>query len=79
MGADITINGNKALIRGSECFLAAPIIAADLSTSTSLILAGLVAVDGRAEVNRIYHLERGYEALWEKFHAIGANIWREDA
>jgi UDP-N-acetylglucosamine 1-carboxyvinyltransferase len=79
MGADITINGNQALVRGREHLLAAPVMATDLRASASLILAGLAAVDGKTEVNRIYHLDRGYEALEEKFRALGANIRREDA
>ena len=79
MGADITINVNQALVCGREKLLAAPVMATDLRASASLILAGLVAVDGKTEVNRIYHLDRGYEALEEKFRALGANIRREDA
>lgn len=79
MGADITINGNQALVRGRSRLLAAPVMATDLRASASLVLAGLVAVEGRTEVNRIYHLDRGYEALEEKFRALGANITREDA
>ncbi len=77
MGADITIKGNQALVRGKERLLAAPVMATDLRASASLILAGLVAEDGITEVNRIYHLDRGYEALEEKFQKLGANIWRE--
>jgi UDP-N-acetylglucosamine 1-carboxyvinyltransferase len=79
MGADITINGNQALVRGRANLLAAPVMATDLRASASLILAGLVAVEGKTEVNRIYHLDRGYEALEEKFRALGANIRREEA
>ncbi len=79
MGADITINGNQALVRGRANLLAAPVMATDLRASASLILAGLVAIDGKTEVNRIYHLDRGYEALEEKFRALGANIRREEA
>jgi len=79
MGADITINGNQALVRGREHLLAAQVMATDLRASASLVLAGLVAVDGKTEINRIYHLDRGYEALEEKFRALGANIRREDA
>jgi len=79
MGADITINGNQALVRGKKNLLAAPVMATDLRASASLILAGLVATDGKTEVNRIYHLDRGYEALEEKFRALGANIRREEA
>jgi len=79
MGADIAINGNQALVRGQERLLAAPVMATDLRASASLILAGLAAVDGRTEVSRIYHLDRGYEALEEKFRALGADIRREKA
>jgi UDP-N-acetylglucosamine 1-carboxyvinyltransferase len=79
MGADITISGNQALVRGRDRLLAAPVMATDLRASASLILAGLVAKDGRTEVNRIYHLDRGYESLEKKFHALGARIWREKA
>jgi UDP-N-acetylglucosamine 1-carboxyvinyltransferase len=79
MGADITVNGNQALVRGRDRLLAAPVMATDLRASASLILAGLVAKDGRTEVNRIYHLDRGYESLEKKFQALGARIWREKA
>jgi UDP-N-acetylglucosamine 1-carboxyvinyltransferase len=77
MGADIEINGDQALVRGKDCLLAAPVMATDLRASASLILAGLVAKEGRTEVGRIYHLDRGYEALEEKFRGLGAHIWRE--
>ncbi|HJX35148.1 MAG TPA: UDP-N-acetylglucosamine 1-carboxyvinyltransferase [Desulfatiglandales bacterium] len=79
MGADITISGNQALVRGRDRLLAAPVMATDLRASASLILAGLVAQDGRTEVHRIYHLDRGYESLEKKFQALGARIWREKA
>ncbi|MGE5840566.1 MAG: UDP-N-acetylglucosamine 1-carboxyvinyltransferase [Deltaproteobacteria bacterium] len=77
LGADITIHGNQALVRGKDRLLAAPVMATDLRASASLILAGLVAQEGTTEVNRIYHLDRGYEALEKKFQALGAKIWRE--
>jgi UDP-N-acetylglucosamine 1-carboxyvinyltransferase len=77
LGADITIHGNQALVRGKERLLAAPVMATDLRASASLILAGLVAQEGTTEVNRIYHLDRGYEALEKKFQSLGAKIWRE--
>ena len=77
MGADIKINGPHALVRGKARLLAAPVMATDLRASASLILAGLVAKEGNTEVNRIYHLDRGYENLEEKFRSIGATIWRE--
>ena len=77
MGADIEVNGSQALVRGKEHLLAAPVMATDLRASASLILAGLVAQGGRTVVQRIYHLDRGYEALEEKFRNLGASIWRE--
>ena len=76
MGADIEINGSQALVRGCDRFLAAPVMATDLRASASLILAGLAAEGGRTEVQRIYHLDRGYEALEKKFAGLGAKIWR---
>jgi UDP-N-acetylglucosamine 1-carboxyvinyltransferase len=77
MGADITINGNQALVRGRKRLLSAPVMATDLRASASLVLAGLVAEDGLTEISRIYHLDRGYEKMEEKFRLLGANIWRE--
>lgn len=77
MGADIAINGNQALVRGRKRLLAAPVMATDLRASASLVLAGLVADEGITEINRIYHLDRGYENMEEKFRALGVKIWRE--
>ena len=77
MGADIEINGGQALVRGKDRLLSAPVMATDLRASASLILAALVAEGGRTEVHRIYHLDRGYEALEKKFQNLGATIWRE--
>ncbi len=79
MGADIEIIDNQALVRGRDHLLAAPVMATDLRASASLVLAGLVAKGGRTEVSRIYHLDRGYEALEKKFQDLGARIWREKA
>jgi UDP-N-acetylglucosamine 1-carboxyvinyltransferase len=79
MGADIEVNGNQALVRGKTRLFSAPVMATDLRASASLILAGLVAQGGRTEVHRIYHLDRGYEALEKKFQGLGATIWREKA
>jgi UDP-N-acetylglucosamine 1-carboxyvinyltransferase len=79
MGADIEITDNQALVRGRDHLLAAPVMATDLRASASLVLAGLVAQGGRTEVSRIYHLDRGYEALEKKFQDLGARIWREKA
>lgn len=77
MGADIEINGNQALVRGKKTLSAAPVMATDLRASASLVLAGLVAQGGTTEVHRIYHLDRGYEAIEDKFKALGASIRRE--
>ncbi len=77
MGADIEINGGQALVRGRRRLYSAPVMATDLRASASLILAGLVAEGGRTEVHRIYHLDRGYEAIENKFSKLGAAIWRE--
>ncbi len=77
MGADIEVNGSQATVKGKKRLLAAPVVATDLRASASLILAGLVAEEGRTEVYEIYHLDRGYEALEKKFASLGAKIWRE--
>lgn len=75
MGADITVSGNSAIVKGVPALSGAPVMASDLRASASLVLAGLVA-NGKTEVSRIYHLDRGYEALEEKFKLIGAKIKR---
>lgn len=78
MGADITVNGSTATIRGIERLLGAPVMATDLRASMSLVLAGLAA-EGITEVNRIYHLDRGYERLVQKLSSCGAKISRQQA
>ena len=75
MGANITVHQASALIRGVEHLNGAPVMATDLRASVSLVLAGLVA-QGETIVNRIYHLDRGYERLVEKLAACGADIER---
>jgi len=75
MGADITVEGNTAHIKGVELLRGAPVMATDLRASASLILAGLVA-EGETVVNRVYHIDRGYELVEEKFHKVGAHIYR---
>jgi UDP-N-acetylglucosamine 1-carboxyvinyltransferase len=75
MGADIVISGNTALIKGVSELSGAPVMATDLRASASLILAGLVA-KGQTEISRVYHLDRGYEAIEEKFSKLGAVIQR---
>ncbi|HUY84534.1 MAG TPA: UDP-N-acetylglucosamine 1-carboxyvinyltransferase [Steroidobacteraceae bacterium] len=75
MGAEIRLEGNTAIIKGVDRLTAAPVMATDLRASASLILAGLVA-EGRTEIERIYHIDRGYEAIEEKLQALGARIRR---
>ena len=75
MGADIRIEGSTAVVRGVPQLCGAPVMATDLRASASLILAGLRA-QGKTEVSRVYHLDRGYERLDKKLRALGANIRR---
>jgi UDP-N-acetylglucosamine 1-carboxyvinyltransferase len=75
MGARITVHGGSALVRGVGRLIGAPVMATDLRASVSLILAGLAA-EGETMVNRVYHLDRGYERLTEKLVACGAEIER---
>ena len=75
MGADIQVNGRTAVVRGVERLTGAQVMATDLRASMSLILAGLAA-EGETVVNRVYHLDRGYERLEEKLSAVGADIER---
>jgi UDP-N-acetylglucosamine 1-carboxyvinyltransferase len=78
MGANIRVEGNTAITRGVKQLTAAPVMATDLRASASLILAGLVA-RGETVVDRIYHIDRGYECIEEKLAALGANIRRVPA
>ena len=75
MGAQISINGNRAIIQGNINFAAAELMATDLRASVSLILAALTA-NGKSVINRIYHLDRGYENIEKKLKKIGARIRR---
>jgi len=75
MGAEIRLEGNTAIIHGVEHLTAAPVMATDLRASASLVLAGLVA-RGRTDIERIYHIDRGYEAIEEKLAQLGAHIRR---
>jgi len=75
MGADVEIEGNTAIIRGVDALTSAPVMATDLRASASLIVAGLVA-SGETEVQRIYHIDRGYENIEEKLSLLGAKIRR---
>ena len=75
MGCDIQINGNQAIINGVDALYGAEVMATDLRASASLILAGLAA-KGITKVNRVYHLDRGYEKIDQKLSACGAEIYR---
>jgi UDP-N-acetylglucosamine 1-carboxyvinyltransferase len=75
MGAQVTVHGGSALVRGVSELKAAPVMATDLRASVSLVMAALAA-NGRTELNRVYHLDRGYERLEEKLTAVGAQIER---
>ena len=75
MGADIQVSGNIAIVKGVPHLSAAQVMATDLRASASLILAGLVA-HGKTEVNRVYHLDRGYQSIEKKFSALNATIQR---
>lgn len=75
MGANIKLEGNTAIITGVETLKAAPVMASDLRASASLVIAGMVA-QGDTLIDRIYHIDRGYECIEEKFKALGVNITR---
>lgn len=75
MGADIELEGQTAVIRGVEKLSGAPVMASDLRASAALVLAGLQA-EGITEVNRVYHIDRGYESIDEKLNSLGAEIER---
>ena len=77
MGADITIEGSRAVIRGvgRDKLCGAPVMATDLRASASLVIAGLSA-SGTTQISRIYHLERGYENMVEKLQGLGAKVWK---
>ena len=75
MGASISIEGNTAFIKGTQKLKAAPVMATDLRASASLVIAGLIA-EGETVIDRIYHIDRGYECIEEKLQMLGANIRR---
>lgn len=75
MGADITVRGGAAMVRGVESLKGAPVMATDLRASSSLVLAGLAA-EGETTISRVYHIDRGYERIEEKLSALGAEIER---
>ena len=78
MGAHITLEGNTAVVTGVERLNGAPVMASDLRASASLVIAGLVA-NGETLIDRIYHIDRGYEAIEAKFQSIGASVCRVKA
>jgi UDP-N-acetylglucosamine 1-carboxyvinyltransferase len=75
LGADITLDGSKAIIKGVKSLKGAKVMASDLRASAALVLAGLAA-EGITEISRIYHLDRGYEKFEHKLNALGAKIKR---
>ena len=75
MGANIKIQGNTAIIEGQRELQGAPVMASDLRASASLVIAGLVA-NGETIVDRIYHIDRGYECIEERLQSLGADIRR---
>ena len=75
MGADISITGNTATVRGPRKLTGAPIQASDLRASASLVLAGLCA-SGETLIDRVYHIDRGYETIVRKIRSLGADIER---
>ncbi|MFZ9935331.1 MAG: UDP-N-acetylglucosamine 1-carboxyvinyltransferase [Arenimonas sp.] len=75
LGADVKIDGHTAIVRGVQVLTGAPVMATDLRASASLVLAGLVA-QGETVIDRIYHIDRGYENIEEKFRGLGARIKR---
>jgi UDP-N-acetylglucosamine 1-carboxyvinyltransferase len=75
LGAEIELEGQTAVVRGVKKLSGAPVMATDLRASASLVLAALAA-EGVTEIHRIYHLDRGYEAIERKLAAVGARIWR---
>jgi UDP-N-acetylglucosamine 1-carboxyvinyltransferase len=77
LGANVALEGNSAIIKGVKRLSGAPVMASDLRASAGLVLAGLAA-EGETEVNRIYHVDRGYERIDAKLRALGANIERVD-
>ena len=75
MGADIRVDGSRAMVTGRARLAGAPVMASDLRASAGLILAGLAA-EGSTEISRLYHLDRGYERIEEKLLGVGATIER---
>jgi UDP-N-acetylglucosamine 1-carboxyvinyltransferase len=77
LGADIAIEGPSAIVKGGQPLSGAPVMASDLRASAALVIAGLCA-KGKTQINRIYHLDRGYENIDEKLRRLGARVERID-
>jgi UDP-N-acetylglucosamine 1-carboxyvinyltransferase len=75
LGAEISIEGPSAIVKGGKPLSGAPVMASDLRASAALVIAGLAA-RGTTQVNRVYHIDRGYEHLDEKLSELGAHIER---
>ena len=75
MGANIVLEGNTAIVQGVAVLKGAPVMASDLRASASLVIAAMVA-EGETKIDRIYHIDRGYECIEEKLRMLGANIRR---
>ena len=75
MGANISVEGNTAVVTGVEKLKGAPVMASDLRASAALVIAGMVA-EGETVVDRIYHIDRGYECIDEKLQQLGCKIKR---
>jgi UDP-N-acetylglucosamine 1-carboxyvinyltransferase len=75
LGADIEVEGNTAIVKGVRALTGATVMATDLRASACLVIAGLIA-EGETVIDRIYHLDRGYERIEEKLSALGARIRR---
>ena len=73
---NINVKKNTVFVRGVKSLIGAPVMSTDIRASASLIIAGLIA-KGKTEISRIYHIDRGYEKIEEKFRSIGAKIYRE--
>ena len=76
MGADISLDGNAAVVRGVKALCGAPVMASDLRASAALVIAGLAAEKGETMISRVYHIDRGYERIEERLAGLGADIER---
>ena len=76
LGANISLENNVAIIRGQKTLTGAQVMSTDIRASASLVIAALIA-NGRSDISRIYHIDRGYEQIEEKFKLLGAEIHRE--